>query len=183
VDLEPPRRRYRPLLGVSGVVLFVCLFLPALRVCSHDDTPAQYPMLWPPHVFGLVFAVCSLVTSDRVRLALARTLAYLCVAGMLLLMAYSFLLGGIELVLALVIAFGFGTDRREIGLAHGAIVVGMVSTGWFALLASSSDALYGSTLSLCASLALLAAGFIWRGDIAADPPVPPIPRAIAREVG
>ena len=61
-------RRHRLLTLPSGWVLFVCLFLPAMKLCdSGDPFPmVMVPFLWPPYLVGLVVALAAATRPDAI---------------------------------------------------------------------------------------------------------------------
>jgi hypothetical protein len=46
--------------ATAGLVLFVCLFLPAVMTCDRVDYPYRYPPLYPLYLFGLFSAALAL---------------------------------------------------------------------------------------------------------------------------
>src|SRR5689334_16568751 len=65
VDLEVGRRRHRRITGPAGLLLFVCLFLPALRGCNETVYPVAMPMFWHPYIYGLVLALGTATVTVR----------------------------------------------------------------------------------------------------------------------
>jgi len=185
VEHEPSgRRRHRPFLGVSGLTLFICLFLPFMRVCQHDELALALPPFWAPYFFGALLCVLSAVLSPRatrVVIVLLHCLSYLFITGALVLSALVPPLGPVELVIAVAITIALGNTTRESRIAAATIIIGGLSTIWFAILCTIPDALYGVVVSLVASIGVLGSGVLWRYDIAADKPEEPVPRAVARE--
>lgn len=60
-DVElPVRRRHRALAAPSGLLLFVCLFLPAVQHCGRVAYPYQIPIACPPYLLGLGVAITAL---------------------------------------------------------------------------------------------------------------------------
>ncbi len=72
---SPPRivgRRHRPWLGVSGLVLAIAMFLPAVHACDADAAPYQIlPVFWPPYVLGACFFAIALTERRRAFIAAA----------------------------------------------------------------------------------------------------------------
>lgn len=189
VELEIGRRRHRRITGAAGLLLFVCLFLPAVKGCSEPVYPITMPMFWHPYLYGIVLAVgaATLTTRGlRYTIVALRVLAWLTVigGGMLAITEVSelgiaeILLGG--LLVAVIGTRGY-SERR---LAMVAIVVGALSLIWFGLWAVSPDGLIGVYLSTIASLGLLAGGLIWLGELAVLDAAPIVlPHAQARRRG
>lgn len=59
--------RRRPVVALSGWVLFVCLFLPTLRVCSSPAAPIESPPVYGVYLGAAVIGVAALAASPRVR--------------------------------------------------------------------------------------------------------------------
>jgi hypothetical protein len=186
-------RRHRRLTGTSGAVLFVCLFLPAVKGCGSPVYPITVPWAWHPYAFGLVFALGALATTSRGvrRMILGlRVVAYLAAAGASVLtiavatdrhpqetLFVAGVFGGIAAALLGAIGVRGYSERRA---AATAIVVGVLSAAWFGMWVSDDSALVGVYISLGAALGLVAGGLRWLGDIARDRPEP-VPRAVARQ--
>lgn len=167
--LEVGRRRHRRITAPSGLLLFACMFLPAVRSCGASVYPTEMPYFWHPYIYGLALAVASFaLTAQSVRLAVRAVRAFACVAiaggaGLLLL---STGLGAIELGLGALLLGAIGlrgyAERR---LAITGIVIGASSLLWFGLWAGSNDALVGVYLSLGASIFLLIGSLVWLSEI------------------
>src|SRR4051812_19852575 len=56
VEPQLGRRRHRSIVGPSGLLLFICLFLPAVKGCDAPVYPITMPMFIHPYVFGIVLA-------------------------------------------------------------------------------------------------------------------------------
>jgi hypothetical protein len=66
---RPPQRWHRWLTVPSGWTLFVCLFLPSIKLC---DTAAPIPMaavpfLWPAYVVGVLIALAATCAPAAIR--------------------------------------------------------------------------------------------------------------------
>src|SRR5512142_2236223 len=165
VDLPPPRvepmlprRRHRTLTGISGAVLFACLFLPAVKGCGEPVYPVEMPMFLHPYLFGVAFAIgAGAVTARGLRttIAILRVLSWLAVAGGLVMAIAAPPIGIVELILGGILIAAIDTrgysERRA---AISAIIVGAGSTIWFGLWATSPDALIGVYLSLVGAIGL-----------------------------
>ncbi len=163
------RRRHRFFTAPSGLLLFVCLFLPAVDSCGTSVVPIEMPYFWHPYVFGLAFAVAAAgVTAGwaRTTTTMLRVLAGITVAGGVVLLGLNIGMGVIEIVMGIVFLAAIGTrghsERRS---AITAIIVGVACTLWFGMWCGSTDALYGVYLSLFASIFLLAGALLWLSEI------------------
>ncbi len=187
VDLELGRRRHRRITGPAGLLLFVCLFLPAVKGCGEPVYPATMPMFWHPYLYGLVLALGTAratVRSLRHTVVALRILAWLTIVGGAMLLVVAGPLGLAELFLGAVLLVVIG--RRGCGASPGsagarstayavrskierrvaltAVVVGALSLLWFGLWSATPDALVGVYVSVLASAGLLVGGLVWLGE-------------------
>lgn len=169
VDLEVGRRRHRRLTGPSGLLLFVCLFLPAVKQCGTAVYPVEMPYVWHPYVYGLALAVATLgITSRWIRVSatMLRVLAYLTLAGGGVLLAASTGFAGAWLALGLVLLATIGLrGHSERRIAATGIVISVSSLLWFGLWAGTASALVGVYVALAASIFLLAGSLLWLSEI------------------
>jgi hypothetical protein len=167
-------RRQRRFALPAGVVLAVCIFLPALRVCGTPTYPIQMPMFWSPYLLG--FAVALLAGARTLR-ALRPALIMIEIVMGLTVLGYgtASLFGGgegvgIAFVIAAVGAGFFKLVRwggPEDRAAHATIAIGVICTPWFALIAADPEAMFGAWISLAASIGVIAAGLEWRRELRA----------------
>jgi hypothetical protein len=168
VELELGRRRHRRITAPSGLLLFVCLFLPAVRGCDETVYPLSMPMFWHPYIYGLAFAFASAVVTVRhLRLAVLalRTLAWLTIIGSAFLLASAGGIGIAELIIGacLLAAIGrSGCSERRVALT--AIVASTFSLLWFGMWLATPDAMIGVYLSAFASVGILAGSLVWLGE-------------------
>ena len=166
-DARPVKRRSP--LGISGVLLFVCLFLPTLRVCGDPTAPIQFPPTYGIYIGGLLigFLAFSVVRDTRRRLFIALAGVYLVTIG-----AYiSIWVGAVTAEIAGVVLGGIMLATVVVALRHMVratwterapavmcVVHALVSLGWSSLLAFDPDGMWGAMVSLgAASLMLFAA--------------------------
>ncbi len=164
---EPVRRR--GLLGISGWMLFACLFLPTLRVCGDPVMPIQFPPTYGVYLGGILVAVIGFATVRRTRKTLFVAMQTLYLASLFTFGAIALgqidglagVIAGITLlaVLVLLVRQTLKVDWRERAIAIGCFVHAMVAAGWSAILAFDPDGMWGAQVSLGASsLMLFAAG-------------------------
>jgi len=175
-------RRHRSLTGLSGILLFACMFLPAVKGCHQPVMPYEVPPFLPPYLYGLVFAMLAMSRSSRglaFGVVALRALAVLVVLGSVVLVVIVPPVGVIELVIGsmlLVIVGLAGTTEPRI--AGTGIAVGLVSMMWFGFWAVTPDALLGIYLALVSSIGLFAGSLAWSRELMCRSPVD-MPRAVA----
>ena len=171
-------------MGTAGILLFVCMFLPAMRGCgSAPVLPLDVPPFLPPYLFGLVFAAVALTRSSYALIASVIAVRFLATvvafAGFVVfLVAPS--IGIVELTVGLVLLCAIGLQGvSELRLAASVALIGALCTTWFGVWTASADALYGVHLSLASSIALLVGGGVWLVEVLMLPAAV-VPRAILR---
>jgi hypothetical protein len=194
IDLEPQvvhpqRRRHRAITAPSGLVLFVCLFLPAYRVCGSPAYPFE---LWPlatPYLLGGLVAVMALIgrPNEPHRLAAGiRALIWTTVIGWALyLLGLAATEGEVIPVLiwapvGTVILGLYGRGHDERAAARTTIATAIVCAVWFGLFCFDPSALAGIYLSAGAAVAMLVGGLEWRREVLRDA-AQRIPDARARQ--
>ncbi|HEU0030739.1 MAG TPA: hypothetical protein VFQ53_08900 [Kofleriaceae bacterium] len=174
------KRRHRYLTVPAGVVLFVCLFLPAVKGCSEPVYPIVVPPVYPPYVLGLLVTLTALarpsvvrklVIASRVILWLTCIAAAFCLAGILVVEEPSSWMG-YAVFAACVLVFvvtGWG-ERDELAAARAALATGLLGVIWFGawLLPRDEGVLFGMYVSFGSSLALLLGAAEWRREIHRD---------------
>jgi hypothetical protein len=175
-------RMHRRLSGLSGILLFACMFLPAVKGCHEPVTPLQAPPFLPPYLYGLVFALIAMSRSSRglaYGVIALRVLAALVVLGSIVLVVVLPPVGVIELVAGSVLLVTVGLSHTtETRVAVTGIMVGLGSIIWFGIWSVSAEALLGVYLSLASSIGLFAGCLAWLRELVVHPPVE-MPRAIA----
>ncbi len=171
-------------MGTAGILLFVCMFLPAMKGCgSVAVSPLDVPPFLPPYLFGLVFAVIASMRSTHTLLAGVIAVRFLSTivafAGFVVFLVVPSV-GIVELTVGLVLLTTIGLKgASEIRLAASTVLIGALCTAWFGLWTASVDALYGVHLSLASSIGLLVGGLVWLGEVLIHPSVL-VPRAVVR---
>jgi hypothetical protein len=175
-------RMHRRLNGLSGMLLFACMFLPAVNGCHEPVIPLQVPPFLPPYLYGLVFALIAMSRTSRglaYGVIALRVLAGLVVLGSTVLVVIVPPVGIIELLVGTALLVTVGLSRTtETRVAATGIVMTLVSIIWFGIWSVSSDALIGVYLSLGSSIGLFAGCRAWLRELVVRPPVD-MPRAIA----
>lgn len=177
-------RRHRSVLGTAGILLFVCMFMPAMRGCSDAPVlPLDVPPFLPPYLFGLVFAAVALTRSSRgliTGVIAVRFLATLVSFAGFVVFLVAPSVGIVELTVGLVLLSAIGVSGvSELRLAATATLIGALCVAWFGLWTSSVDALYGVHLSLASSIGLLVGGALWVVEVLMQPSAA-VPRAVVR---
>ncbi len=167
--LEVGPRRHRRMTLPSGLLLFVCMFLPAVKECGASVYPTEMPVFWHPYVYGLALAIASCaMTVGAVRRAVTmmRVVAGLAIAGGAATLFASTGLGTVLLVLGGVLLAMIGVrGASERRIASTGIVVSVMCLLWFGLWAGSAGAMIGVYVSLAASIFLLAGSLLWLSEI------------------
>ncbi len=175
-------RRHRSLTGMSGILLFACMFLPAVKGCHDPVMPYEVPPFLPPYVYGLVFALLAMSRSLRglsYGVLALRVLAVLVVVGSVVLVVVVPPVGVVELVVGTVLLVIVGLNgTTEPRIAGTGIAVSLVSIVWFGFWAVTPDALLGVYLSLASAIGLFAGCVQWLHELLSRPQVD-VPRAIA----
>jgi hypothetical protein len=167
-------RRHRRVTALSGVLLFACLFLPAVDACG-PVIPYELPPVAPPYVFGLVFALIAISQTPRALrrgIAVLRVVSVLVAVAGLVVMAILPEVGIPELGFGVALLAIIGLSRTsEARIAAAAIAVAAVSMPWFALWCLDDSALCGAYLSLAGSAGLFVGGVLWLRELAERPGV------------
>jgi hypothetical protein len=191
VAVDPPSRfvaptsrarRHRSLTGLSGILLFTCVFLPAVQGCNHPVMPYEFPPFLPPYLYGLVFAVIAMTASPRGVLCgvlALRVLATLVVTGSVVLFVVVPPVGALELLIGTVLFAIVGlSGTTEERVAGTGITVGLISILWFGFWSLTPDALLGVYLSLASSCGLFVGSLMWLRELASRPAID-VPHAVA----
>ncbi len=167
---EPVRRR--TILGVSGWMLFVCLFLPTLRVCGDPMMPIQFPPDYAVYIGAVGVGVIGFSTAHVTRRNWFIVILSLWLTTLLTIMSLWFgaisppvgwTLGALSVwILIWSIRGMIRVQWTARAVAIGCLLHALTAIGWSALLAFDKDGMWGATVSLGASsLMLFAAGGWW----------------------
>jgi hypothetical protein len=136
VELELGRRRHRHITGVSGLVLFVCLFLPAVKGCNEAVYPMTMPMLWHPYLYGLVLALASAKLTVRhlhYTVVALRVMAWFTIIGAAFLLVFASGIAFAELIVRVMLRGAIGLPGGSIGddavIGAASVVTRDVSAG------------------------------------------------------
>jgi hypothetical protein len=186
LDGSPGVRRYRRLTGLSGILLFACMFLPAVEGCREPLMPYEVPPFVPPYLYGLIFALVAMARrpgSLQLGYAALRVLGGLVVLGSIIVVVVAPPIGLVELIIGTVllvtVAPAGGMEPR---MAATGIGVSVVCILWFGAWSTTDEALAGVHLSLVSSLGLLVGSVGWGRALASRPAID-MPRAAAIERG
>jgi hypothetical protein len=182
VELELGRRRHRRITGPAGLLLFACMFLPAVKGCSAPVYPIETPMFLPPYLFGLVFAgAAATFTARGMRRAIGglRVVTIASILGATVTMLLAPPIGVVELFASVAVLATIGwSGHSERRAAVASLIISTLCTLWFGLWATTAEALLGVYLAAAASGALLVGSCLWLGEaIAAKRPIS-LPRAV-----
>lgn len=180
----PRRRRHRPITGLSGLLLFACMFLPAVKGCHSPVYPVEMPMFLPPYLYGLVFAIFATAVSVRALrncMVALRVITYLTLLVSIVMVVGLPPVGIVQLVVMSIVLAAMGTSGyEERRAAITTIVIGAICVVWFMVWATTPDALIGVYLSLVGSSGLVLGGLVWVADTARKVEPIELPRAVAR---
>lgn len=166
-----PRRRHRWLTAPSGVVIFICLFLPAVRICGSPTYPYEAFGVQTPYVLGLLAAVVAVVRRPRalagVVLAM-RILIWVTAVGW----AIALVVIGIDegevvpilvwVPVSAVLVWIFGRGPRDERAAVRATLGSAIACAvWFGLFVFDPGAMYGTYTGAVGSIGLLGGGLAW----------------------
>jgi hypothetical protein len=168
VELELGRRRHRWITGPAGMVLFACLFLPAVKGCGAPVYPVETPMFLPPYLYGLAFSLAALTVTVRgMRHAIrgVRAVTLTAIAGSAVTLLVAPPVGVVELfasvgVLA-ILGWSGCSERRA---AFAALAVGLLCTLWFGLWSATEEAMVGVYLATLGSAGLVAGSLLWLAE-------------------
>ncbi|MGE0403093.1 MAG: hypothetical protein AB7T06_40680 [Kofleriaceae bacterium] len=168
-DDKLPQRR-KPLIAGSGWLLFVCAFLPTLRVCGDPVAPYQFPPDYVVYLGAAVLAVIAVLRSVRARRAwftawyvmwFATAITWACMFLAEASEIAALLLIGGGLVGVVVTAMSFHNQKYTArAMWTGGIIHGALSIVWYLLLASDGGAVWGAYVGLASSFAFTAASGI-----------------------
>jgi hypothetical protein len=175
------RRTHRPFTSLSGLVLFACLFLPAVKACNSPVMPYELPQLCPPYALGLLIAVIAMARTRRglgAGLLVLRIVLVAMLVGGMITVPYAPAVGAALMLFAAVFTAIVGLTRRdERSVAILSITANAIWAVWFVLWCTDSGALVGVYVSLFACLGMIVGGVIWVGDVALSSARPEIPTA------
>jgi hypothetical protein len=172
----------RSFTAIPGVVLIVCLFLPAMRVCSEPTAPITFPPCYVAYLGGIGVIAMALARGRRMLkfgAALPPTLAVLTVGGCLMChRATAPLIAIVTLWCAVMVPWLIvRRTPSERAMAFIALMQGLGSTAWATLLVTDKDGMWGADITLAAGIALVIGAAVWLDVVAQRPE---LPRAIIR---
>jgi hypothetical protein len=173
----------RTFAAIPSIVLVICVFLPALRVCGDPTAPIAFPPCYAAYFGGLGIALVALARRRalvKLGASISIVLAIVTVGGTAALCVQDVALAAIALAaIALLLAIFavraiVRSTPRDGWLAVIALLQGVGSTIWAVVLAFDKNAMWGATVTLFAALGLVVAALAWLREHAAmdDPPLP-----------
>ncbi len=172
----------RTFTAIPSVVLIICLFLPALRVCGHPEAPITFPPCYAAYLGGIGTLILAFARQRRlvkIGAAIPPVLGVVTLGGIGALAlhdvpALAVFSACITLwfAIAIIRAFTRGLPNERV-LASIAITQGAVSAIWGAVLAFDHEAMWGAQITLIAALAIVVSGLAWLGEIEVEPSLPP----------
>ena len=156
---------------IPAWLLFVCLFLPTLRVCSSPSAPIEFPPSYVVYLGAIAIAVGAMSASLRVRRGAHATLLGLWFATGAGLLAGLFgssvgelagwLLAAVGLVVTILLIVRLARVPWSVrGVIGGWIVHALIASAWNTLLAGDGSALWGAYFALAVSGTLLVASAV-----------------------
>jgi hypothetical protein len=198
----PPPVRRRPLVAIPGWLLFVCLFLPTLKVCSAPEAPITFPPAYAVYLGAIAIAVGAMSGSLRIRRRAHAILLGLWFAtgagiaaamiGSIVTPVLGWLIAAAGLALSIVLIVRLARVPWSVrGVIGGWIAHAVIASAWNMVLAGTGDAVWGAYVALGASGALLVASAValssenarrkdGGGEDGGIEHVPELPRAHAR---
>jgi hypothetical protein len=170
----PITTKRRPVLAMSGWLLFVCLFLPTLKVCGSPTAPISFPPVYGIYVGAALIALIAGSRTLRTR----RVLSYVVVALTYLsvtLYGWAFVMDVSPVVAAclavVVLALGVVLVRALVRArpnpSHpliACVVHATLTTLWCGLLALDGDAMWGAYVGIAASGVMLLSAVVALAD-------------------
>lgn len=168
-DETVPQRR-RPLLAGTGWLVFVCAFLPTLRVCGSPVAPFQFPPDYVVYVGAAILAVIATLRAVKTRRAWFAAWFVLWFATAITWLAMfladaspggAMFLIGCGVVGAVLVGIRFWRLKHTPrGMWIGAIIHGVISIAWYMLLTLDPDAMWGASVGLVAAFSFTLASYL-----------------------
>lgn len=165
------RRRHRWLTVPSGWLLFVCVFVPSMRVCEGGEAfpMALVPPAWPPYVAGLLVALAANATRDTLtrRGMMLFSLVRVSVLGCGVMVLLPSVDGGTAFEAAAIIVAGAlyvaipWPRPTELRVALYALLAAGLAAAWGLALALARLAVWGAELTAIAACALTVGSLWW----------------------
>lgn len=175
----------RGVLGMSGWLLFVCLFLPTIKVCNEPAAPIEFPPVYGFYLAALVIALIGWTSSHRARAGglvalftiwIASAMAFVSIfiadaAGNAFALAFG---ATCACALVLLVRAAVRTAWSERSVAIGCTIHALISIGWSCLLVFDDHPMWGAFVSLFASSLMLFAALGYAlSPVERDPPLSP----------
>ena len=171
----------RTFTSIPSVVLVLCVFLPALRVCNDPTAPITFPPCYAAYFGGIGVALIALARRralEKLGAAIVLVLGVLTLGGVFAMLCERSKLSVVvvcvlTLVSAILAVRGLvRAPLSERWLATIALVQGSGSAIWAACLAFDVDGMWGATLTLVAAIVLVCAALGWLRQTACEPLLP-----------